>query len=130
MNTFRVASVDSISLQMLNLKLPNGRFLIPTPQTSSGRVTGSVLSTYHEEQFNANLDDHLGSRDSLLGKFFFAHAPLFSALAGSNFGVPASLPGFGTLVNVDNRVLSVQEIHTFNPALDYGVESETAEMRA
>jgi hypothetical protein len=115
MNTFNVASVDPISLQMLNLKLPNGRFLIPTPQTSSGRVTGSALSTYHEEQFNANLDDHLGARDSLSGKFFFAHAPLFSALAGSNFGVPASLPGFGTLVNVDNRVLSVQEIHTFNP---------------
>jgi hypothetical protein len=41
--------------------------------------------------------------------------PTLSALAGSNFGVPASLPGFGTLVNVDNRVLSVQEIHTFNP---------------
>jgi hypothetical protein len=49
------------------------------------------------------------------GKFFFAQAPLFSALAGSNFGVPASLPGFGTFINVDNRLLSLQEIHTFTP---------------
>src|SRR6266851_4134613 len=33
----------------------------------------------------------------------------------SQFGVPASLPGFGTQINVDNRVLSVQEIHSFSP---------------
>jgi hypothetical protein len=116
MNTFRVASVDPISLQLLNRRLPNGKFLIPTPQTSSGRVTGSVLSTFHEEQFNTNVDDRVGSRDSISGKFFFAHAPLFSALAGSNFGVPASLPGFGTYINVDNRVFAFEEIHTFSPS--------------
>jgi Carboxypeptidase regulatory-like domain/TonB dependent receptor len=116
MNTFGVASIDSISLKLLNLKLPNGQFLIPTPQTASGRVTGTALSAYHEEQFNANLDHRMGSRDSLTGKFFFAHAPLFSALGGSNFGAPASLPGFGTRVTIDNRVLSLQEIHIFSSA--------------
>src|SRR5438477_2389354 len=31
------------------------------------------------------------------------------------FGTPASLPGFGTFINVDNSVLSLQEIHTFSP---------------
>src|SRR4029077_13827107 len=92
MNTFGVASIDSISLKLLNLTLPDGKFLIPTPQTASGRVTGTTLSTFHEEQFNTNLDYRIGSRDSLSGTFFFAHTPLFSALAGSNFGVPAGLP--------------------------------------
>jgi hypothetical protein len=115
MNTFGVASIDPIALQLLNVKLPSGQFLIPTPQTASGRVTGTALSTYHEEQFNANLDHRMGSRDSLTGKFFFAHAPLFSALGGSNFGASSSLPGFGTQVEIDNRVLSLQEIHTFSP---------------
>src|SRR5207245_399207 len=86
-----------------------------TPQTPDGRVTGTALSRYHEEQFNINLDYRMGSRDSLSSKFFFAHAPLFSALAGSNFGAPASLPGFGTLINIDNRVFSLEEIHTFSP---------------
>ena len=114
LNTFGVASIDPISLKLLNLKLPNGQFLIPTPQTSDGLVTGTALSTYHEEQFNANLDYRSGSRDSLAGKFFFAHAPLFSALSGSNFGTPSTLPGFGTWIDVDNRVLSIQEIHTFS----------------
>jgi len=116
MNTFGVASIDSISLKLLNLTLPDGKFLIPTPQTASGRVTGTTLSTFQEEQFNTNLDYRIGSRDWLSGKFFFAQAPLFSALAGANFGVPASLPGFGTFINVDNRLLSLQEIHTFSPA--------------
>jgi hypothetical protein len=113
-NTFGVPSIDPIALNLLNQKLPNGQFLIPTPQTADGRVTGTAVSTYHEEQFNSNLDYRAGGRDSLTGKFFFAHAPLFSALAGSNFGTPASLPGFGTQITIDNRVLSLQEIHTFN----------------
>ena len=115
MSTFGVPSIDRISLQLLNFKLPGGQFLIPTPQTPEGFATGTALSTYHEEQFNTNLDYRPGSKDLMSIKFFYAHAPLFSALAGSNFGVPSSLPGFGTYIKVDNRVLSVQEIHTFSP---------------
>jgi len=115
MNTFGISSIDPISLKLLDQKLPNGRFLIPTPQTADGLVTGTAVSTYHEEQFNTDLDYRVGTTDSLSGKFFYAHAPLFSALAGSNFGTPASLPGFGTKITTDNRVLSLQEIHTFNP---------------
>lgn len=114
-NTFGVPSIDPISLKLLNLTLPNGKFLIPTPQTSDGLVSGTALSTYREEQFNANLEYRTISKDLIAGKFFFAHAPLFSALAGSNFGVPSSLPGFGTFINVDDRVLSIQELHTFSP---------------
>src|SRR5437773_5430402 len=111
---FQVPSIDPISLKLLNFKLANGQFLIPTPQTASGRATGTALSTYYEEQFNSNLDYHINSNDFITSKFFFAHSPLFSALSGSNFGRPSSVPGFGTFINVDNRVLSVQEIHTFS----------------
>jgi hypothetical protein len=115
MNAFGVPSIDPISLKLLNFKLPNGHFLIPTPQTADGLVTGTALSTYHEEQFNTNVDYRVSSRDLISGKFFFAHSPLFSAISGSNFGAPSSLPGFGTFIKVDNRVLSLQEIHTFSP---------------
>src|SRR5437867_2542206 len=118
MNTYELASIDPISLQLLNLKRPNRKLLIPTPQTSDGLATGSALSTYHEEQFNANVDYRTGSKDSLSGKLFFAHAPLFSAIGGANFGfVFGSVPGFGTFVVVDNHTLSLQEVHTFNPSV-------------
>src|SRR5436309_1894889 len=115
MKIFGVPSIDPISLQLLNLRFPNGQFLIPTPQNAEGRVTGTALSTYHEEQFNTNLDYRVGAKDLFTAKFFSAHAPVFTALSGSYFGTPASMPGFGTFINVDNRVLSLQEIHTFSP---------------
>src|SRR5439155_22502066 len=100
MTAFHVPSIDPIALKLLNFKLPNAQFLIPTPQTDTGRVTGTALSTFHEEQFNTNIDYHINANDLVTGKCFFAHAPLFSALSGSNFSVPSSLPGFGTFLNV------------------------------
>jgi hypothetical protein len=115
MNMFGVPSVDPISLKLLNTRLRNGDFLIPTPQFSDGLVTGTALSTYREEQFSTNFDWHAHTAELVTGKFFWAHAPLFSAISGSNFGNPSSLPGFGTSVIVDNRVLSLQETHTFSP---------------
>lgn len=115
MSTFGVPSIDPISSKLLNLTLPNGKFLIPTPD-SAGLATGVVLSTYREEQFNANLDYHPGLKDTISAKVFFSHAPLFSALGGSNFGTPSSLPGFGNSIRVDDRVLSVAETHIFSTA--------------
>jgi len=109
-----VTSIDPVALALLNFKLPNGQFLIPTPQTPDGRVTGTAISTYREEQFNANLDYRLSARDSLAAKFFFANAPLFNALGGAQFDGGSGLPGFGTDVDVDNRVLSLEEIHSFS----------------
>lgn len=114
MSTFQVSSVDPVSLQLLNVKLPDGKFLIPTPE-KDGRVTGTAPSTYHEEQFNTNLDLRFSARDSLEAKFFFADAPEFWALGGSTFSSGPSLPGFGTQRNVNNRVLSIQEIHMLSP---------------
>lgn len=115
MNSFGVSTVDPTSLKLLNAKLPSGAFLIPTPQTGDGLVTGTALSSYREEQFNTNLDWHVRSNDLATAKFFWSHSPLFSAISGSNFGTPSSLPGFGTNIDVDNRVLSLQETHTFSP---------------
>src|SRR5207244_11538917 len=37
-----------------------------------------------------------------------------SAPSGANFGRPSCVPSFGTVRHVDNRVLSVQDIHTFS----------------
>ena len=115
MNSFGVSTVDPISLKLLNAKLSSGAFLIPTPQTSDGLVTGTALSTYREEQFNTNFDWHVSANDLVTAKFFWSHSPLFSAISGSNFGTPSSLPGFGTDISVDNRVLSIEETHTFSP---------------
>ena len=98
-------SIDPVALHLLNTKLPNGQWLIPTPQ-KDGRVTGSVPSTYDENQFNTNVDVQFTPRASLSAKFFFANAPLFAALVGGAYG-GANLPGFGMQIENDNRLLGV-----------------------
>ncbi len=101
-------SVHPAALALLNTKLPGGQFLIPTPQ-ADGRYSGSSISTYREDQFNANVDYRPGEKDWLAVKFFFSNAPQFDALPNS----AANVPGFGADRKIDNRLFSVQSIHTF-----------------
>ncbi|HJZ69686.1 MAG TPA: TonB-dependent receptor, partial [Blastocatellia bacterium] len=96
------------ALALLNIKLPNGHFLIPTPQ-ADGHYSGSEVSTYREDQFNANVDYRASEKDWLAVKFFFSKAPQFAALPTGG----ANVPGFGADVKNDNRLFSVQNIHTF-----------------
>lgn len=109
-NGLPATSVHPSALALLNTKLPNGKFLIPTPQ-ADGRYSGSEISTYNEDQFNANLDYRLSGEDWLAVKFFFSNAPQFGALPGNE----ANVPGFGADWKNNNRLLSVQSIHTFGP---------------
>jgi Carboxypeptidase regulatory-like domain/TonB-dependent Receptor Plug Domain/TonB dependent receptor len=110
----QVSNVDPTALALLNSKLPNGQFLVPTPQ-HDGLASGTATSTYHEDQFNTNFDCQLGARDSLAARFFFADAPLFSALGSSAFAGAPSFPGFGMHIKVSNRLFSLQENHSFGP---------------
>ena len=83
-------SIHPAALALLNIKLPGGGFLIPTPQ-ADGRYSGSAISTYREDQFNANIDYRASEKDWLAMKFFFSNAPQFAALPGND----ANVPGFG-----------------------------------
>jgi outer membrane receptor protein involved in Fe transport len=103
------ASIDPVALNLLNAKLPDGKWLIPTPQ-QDGRVTGSIPAPYNEDQFNTDFDFQFNQRNSLSVKFFFANAPQLAPLGGD-----AKLPGFGMQIENDNRVLSVSYIHLFSP---------------
>ena len=102
-------SIHPSALALLNTRLPNGHFLIPTPQ-ADGRYSGSEVSTYREDQFNANLDYRLTEKDWAAVKFFFSNAPQFLALPD---GGP-NVPGFGADRKNDNRLISIQNIHTFS----------------
>lgn len=102
-------SIHPSALALLNTKLPDGQFLIPTPQ-ADGRYSGSAISTYREDQFNANVDYRLGESDWFAVKFFFSNAPEFAALPGN----AANVPGFGANRKNGNQLFSVQNIHTFS----------------
>jgi len=114
-STFGVATIDPASLELLNAKLPNGQFVIPTPQ-SNGLFSGSSPSTFQEDQFNTNADFRLSNSNSLAVKFFFANTPQFLALPSFRNTGP-NVPGYGTDQTINNRVAAIQDIHFFNPTL-------------
>lgn len=109
-----VSQIHPVALALLNARLSNGQFLIPTPQTGA-RYSGSAVSRFGEEQFNANFDFRLTRRNWLSAKIFFAHAPQVSALLGN-----VNVPGFPTRQNTDSLLVSIQDVQS----IDSGVTNE------
>ncbi len=102
-------SINPVALALLNARLPDGQFLIPTPQ-ADGHYSGSAISSYREDQFNANVDYRINEADWLALRFFFSNAPQFLALPAGG----ANVPGFGADQKQDNRLISIQNIHIFS----------------
>lgn len=102
-------AINPATLALLNAKLPNGSFVIPTPQ-SDGHYSGSSDSTANEDQLNTNFDYRINKRDALAVKFFFSNSPQFLALPGGG----ANVPGFGANQTQNNRLISVQSVHLFS----------------
>src|SRR6185503_14679528 len=57
-------SINPVALALLNTRLPDGQFAIPTPQ-ADGRYSGSTISTYRENQLNTNIDYRINERNWL-----------------------------------------------------------------
>jgi len=114
-STYQISSIDPASLALLNAKLPNGQFLIPTPQ-AKGLYSGSSQSSFQEDQFNTNADIQLSNRNSLALKFFFANTSQLLALPSFR-GTGPNVPGYGTDQTFNNRLISIQDIHSFSATL-------------
>jgi hypothetical protein len=106
-------SINQTALKLLNTKLANGQFLIPTPQ-AGGRFSGSTPSSYREDQFNANIDYRINNKNTLTAKFFFLNAPQTLVLPSFLGGGP-NVPGFGNDQDNNTRLLSIQDVHIFSP---------------
>jgi hypothetical protein len=114
-STFGLAAIDPASLALLNAKLPNGQFVIPTPQ-ANGLFSGSSPSTFQEDQFNTNADFRLSNSNSLAVKFFFANTSQFLTLPSFR-GMGPNVPGYGTDQTFNNRLITIQDIHSFHSRL-------------
>jgi Carboxypeptidase regulatory-like domain len=73
------SNINPISLALLNAKLPNGTYVIPSPQVvlpnGSGFAYYSIGAPFHEEQVSFNLDYVLSPKNTFSGRYFFAYAP-------------------------------------------------------
>jgi hypothetical protein len=106
--------IDPRALALLNARLPDGSYLIPTP-AASGSYTASTPSTFAEDQFNSNLDWQVTAKDLLSAKIFFANTSQYLALPSFR-GTGPNVPGFGSRGEFNNRVISLQEVHVFSPS--------------
>lgn len=108
---------NPIAVNLLNLRLPNGQFAIPSAATASGLTPISGISTFRENQFNANFDLRLSDKHTLSLKNFFASNPTFQAnynFAGLGNGVN-QLPGTGGSLDIIQELTSINDTYVFTP---------------
>lgn len=109
---YHLSSIYPAALALLNVKLPDGRYSIPTPQPD-GKYTGSSISRFSEDQFHGNLDYRLSQKDWLSVKAFFARAPSDVALPSIR-GTGPNVPGFGTSQQNNFSGVAVQDTRSFS----------------
>ncbi len=79
------AGISPITVALLNARLPSGELAIPSPNATGLAANAGVLtprsgvSTFRENQFNANFDYTFGEDHTLSVKNFFASNPTFQS---------------------------------------------------
>lgn len=86
------SNINPVSLAMLNLKLPNGQYYIPTNTgTPFQNVFLSSPAVYHENQLITNMDWVINSKNTFSAKYFYTQNPQVVAFNGPQpFGTPVS----------------------------------------
>ena len=134
MATFGVAAVSPVSLAVLNARLADGSFAIPSSNATSaaancplvllgGNANRCPISTpqtgisrFRENQFNANVDINFSDNHILSSKLFFADNPTTQAnynFAGTGNG-SSQLVGFGGDLSIKQTLLSFTDTYILN----------------
>lgn len=114
------ASINSVTLALMNARLPDGRFVLPTPGGGSGpfsTVALSGLSEFEENQFNVNLDHRYGGANTLGVKFFFNKDRTDEAITNLIVQPASNALGWGGPLKRRNSVTSVHDTHVFSPSV-------------
>jgi len=103
------------ALNLLNLKLADGSYLIPSPQNpSTGQSTVTQNCFYNADQFLTDVDYVQNDRSTLSGRFFFEDG---AQNATFPLGFAPTLKGFDQPTNTSFRNLSLTHTYTFGPRL-------------
>jgi hypothetical protein len=108
------SNINPVALALLNLKLSNGEFVVPTPQkvtNGEGQYAFSSPAPFNEDQFITNADFLQSSKSKFTGKFFFANQDYTLSLP---YGDSPGSPQFTT---TDYRNLSVTHDYIFSPTI-------------
>jgi hypothetical protein len=117
------SNINPAALALLNLKLPNGSFLIPTPQVvnpgapfaSQGFSAFSEPCRYNEDQFLVNSDYLQSAKSRFSERFFFVNGTQNISFPVGTFVPPGNVPGFPSGVINNSRTFSIAHTYTFSP---------------
>lgn len=114
---------NAVALNILNARLPNGQFAIPSSGLASTTtpflattVPQSGESTFKENQANLNGDFIISDNHNLSAKFFIADNPTFQAnynFAGLGNG-ERQLIGFGGDLTIKQKLYSITDNYVFS----------------
>jgi hypothetical protein len=109
------SNIASTALAILNFKLPNGQYLLPTPQkvvNGKGESSFSEPCTYHENQYMLNLDYTQSSKNVISARYFMLDSTQVTAFTGGS-----NIPGFGQPAFNKFRNGSVSDTYAFSSRL-------------
>src|SRR5215470_15887659 len=118
------SNINPVALALLQLKLPNGQYVMPTPQTVDGNKpfeaqgfsAYSFACPYSENQFMTNADWQLSAKSKLEGRFFFANSDTAFTVPQANLG-GGTAPGFPVSLTNNFRNLTLAHTYIFSPSL-------------
>lgn len=130
---FQVSQINQAALNLLNAKLPNGQYLIPTPPFTGATATAvgydapvqgpSSLSTVN--QGIAGMDYTVNDKDHLSGKFYIQNNPTTNP-----FGAVGSLLGFAQQLEAGSDVFSLNNSWIVAPNLTWAQTFGFTRLRA
>jgi hypothetical protein len=117
-----VANINPVSVAILNARLPDGSFAIPSSGATGLAFNAGVVvpqsgvSRFRENQFNANGDFVISDNHNIAAKFFVADNPTFQAnynFAGLGNG-ERQLVGFGGDLTIKQKLYSITDNYIFS----------------
>jgi hypothetical protein len=128
------SNVNPAALNILQAKLPNGRFLIPSAQITNAAtatqlgydaVVQGQNATAPVDQGIADLDYQVSDRDRLSGKYYIQNNPTTSP-----FGAVGSLLGFSQQLLAGSDVASITNAAILSPTITWEQHAGFTRLRA
>ncbi len=106
------SNINPIALALLQMKLPNGNYLFPTPNPQTGLVSLTVPATFTDNQYMANFEYLQSSKDTIDGRFFASPNN-----TNNPFGGGGNLPGAPLVTGGEYIVASISDNYAFSTDL-------------
>jgi hypothetical protein len=111
------SNINPAAFTLLNFKLPDGTFAIPTPQTilpgGIGESTYSIPARYREDQFTTNIDQKISHSNQFSGRYFHSRDETSEPFTPFS----ANVPGWGSQETDRNDMMVASDTQVLSPNL-------------